>query len=89
LTGASIGDQELFHLTRERYENSQISNDNFYVLTETESGEDQIAMVNKDSGTVVKSIALSDESPSYLVDEVNQFVIVNEKNRNLICYKMD
>ena len=87
IASAQAGDTG-YSLAQERYQNSQQSRDAYYVLMKTEDGSNQISMFGKDTGKIEKHIEIKDKSPSYIVDEVNQLVILNENTRNLTCYKM-
>lgn len=88
--GVSAGGQytELMSITSTRFSNSQQTMDYKFLTAQDEVGGKFIYMVDKLSGKIVKQIALTDKDPGYEIDEVDNMIFVNEKNRTITAYKM-
>ncbi len=87
VSGAYAGNSPLFEVTKTRFSNSQQTKKYFYVLTKDKEGQ-AIYMVNKNSGNTEKRIGLLDKTPQYVVDNIDNRVFINEKNKTVTCYKM-
>jgi len=78
----------LFEVTKTRFSNSRKAKDHNYILTNLNESSN-IVMVNKETGAIDKKIKLTDKTPNYVTDEIDQRVFLNEKNRIVRCYKMN
>jgi len=85
--GLYTGGSPILEVTKTRFFNSKKVKDHNYILT-NQNGKNQIVMVNKDSGKIDKTIALDDKTPSYITDDVDQRVFLNENNQMVRCYDM-
>jgi len=90
MAGLYVGDESgnmtpVFEVTQTRYFNSKSTKDHKFILAKKELGENEgrnfIYMLNKASGEIVKRIELFDKTPNYIVDEIDNRVFLNEKNR--------
>ncbi len=87
-TAYFYGDQ-LFEVTKTRYFNSRNLKDHKFIATKDAESNRSIVMVNKDTGKVDKKIMLTESTPQYVVDGVENRVYVCEKNTMITCYDMD
>ena len=75
----------IFEVTRTRYFNSKKSRDHQFILVHQKQadtdGRNFIYMVNKATGEIDKRIELFDKTPNYVIDEIDNRVFLNEKNR--------
>jgi len=75
----------VFEVTKTRYFNSKNTKNHKFILAEREMNETEgrnfIYMLNKASGEIDKQIELFDKTPNYVVDEIDNRVFLNEKNR--------
>ncbi|MBL3656937.1 outer membrane protein assembly factor BamB family protein [Fulvivirga sediminis] len=81
----------VFEITKTRYYNSRNSKDHKFILTKQkneDSGRNFIFAINKSTGNIDYKIELIDKTPSYIVDEVDKRVFVNENNQEITCYKL-
>ncbi|UII28745.1 PQQ-binding-like beta-propeller repeat protein [Fulvivirga maritima] len=81
----------VFEITKTRYFNSKNSKDHKFILTKQkneDSGRNFIFAINKSTGEIDYKIELIDKTPSYIVDEVDKRVFVNENNQELTCYEL-
>ena len=88
VASASIGNTQLFEVTKTRYTNSRNARDHQFITTREEDGKRAIVMVNKDTGKVDKKINLIDTTPQYVVDEIDNRVFICERNTMITCYDM-
>lgn len=94
LTGIYVGVSggpmnPLLGLTKTRYYNSKNTKDRKFmtVKEKSETANNFIFILNKRTGEVEKKIELKDKTPNYVVDEIDNRVFVNEKNRLVSCYQ--
>jgi len=90
MAGLYVGDGSgnmatVFEVTKTRYFNSKNTKNHKFILAEREMNETEgrnfIYMLNKASGEIDKQIELFDKTPNYVVDEIDNRVFLNEKNR--------
>jgi len=89
MAGLYVGNEgnmaPVFEVTKTRYFNSKNTRDHKFILAKREINETEgrnfIYMLNKASGEIVKRIELFDKTPNYIVDEIDNRVFLNEKNR--------
>jgi len=90
VTGMYMGTEgnmsTVFEVTKTRFQNSRFTKDHQYILTS--DGGNQIAKVNKATGAIDMKIALTDKTPQYVVDEVDNRIFLGEKNKTITCYQM-
>ncbi|MFA8433142.1 MAG: hypothetical protein ACEPOZ_01380 [Marinifilaceae bacterium] len=81
----------IFEITKRRYSNSKSIKDHRFVVTKiNEKGapiKHFIYKVNKKTGETDVEIELKDKTPNYLIDEVDNVVVINEKNHLISTYK--
>ena len=78
-----------YELSQQRYANSQLSHQHYYILTSAENGDPVIIALNKDTGKTDKKIELSSNSPGYIVDEPNQNIILSDDRETVKCFNME
>ncbi|NJO00942.1 MAG: PQQ-binding-like beta-propeller repeat protein [Bacteroidia bacterium] len=88
IAGLYANNVPVFEVSKKRYFNSREAKDHFYVLSKSETEGNQILRIQKEPGKADKKISLTDKTPSYVVDEVDDVVFVSEKNHLLTAYKM-
>lgn len=80
----------VFEITKKRYSNSKSIKSHKFVVTkvknETDGVRHFIYKLNKTNGNPDVQIELMDKTPNYLIDEVDNVVIVNEKNHLIRAY---
>jgi hypothetical protein len=87
--GSGANYTELMNVTSTRYFNSLQTKDAKFLTAQSEDGtKKSIYMIDKATGKIVKQIALTDKDPGYEIDEVDNLIFVNEKNRTITAYKM-
>lgn len=80
---------ELMNVTSTRYYNSLQTKDHKYFTAQSEDDTKKaIYMLDKATGKVIMEIPLLDKDPGYEIDEVDNLIFVNEKNRTITAYKM-
>lgn len=81
----------IFEITKRRYSNSKSIKSHKFIVTkvknETEGNQHFIYKVNKTTGKTDVQIELMDKTPDYVIDEVEDVVIVNENNHLISAYK--
>jgi outer membrane protein assembly factor BamB len=88
-TGSGAGYTELMNVTSTRLYNSLQTKDFKFLTAQSEDGTKKaIYMIDKATGKIVKQIALTDKDPGYEIDELDNLIFVNEKNRTVTAYKM-
>jgi len=88
VAGMYFGTSPVWEVTKTRYYNSRNARDHKFIPTKDEESKRSILMVNKDTGKTDKKISLTDASPLYVVDEVDNRVFLCEKNKTISCYDM-
>ncbi|MBC6995274.1 hypothetical protein QWY85_12860 [Neolewinella lacunae] len=84
-----VGNTELMNVTSTRLYNSLQTKDFKFLTAQSEDGTKKaIYMIEKATGKILKEIPLTDKDPGYEIDEVDQLIFVNEKNRTVTAYKM-
>lgn len=86
--GLYLNDSKLFEVTQTRYSNSRNARNHKFIMTKEDESKRAILMVNKDTGKVDKNINLVDETPYYVVDEIDTRVFICERNKMITCYDM-
>lgn len=82
---------EIFRVTRERYYNSKKTKDAQFIVNEVkdDSGKKHfIYKVDKKSGNVDYKVELLDKTPSYLIDDIDNVIVINEKSHLISAYKL-
>ncbi|QCK15434.1 outer membrane protein assembly factor BamB family protein [Mangrovivirga cuniculi] len=91
-SGTSSGTWEpVFEVTKKRYMNSKLTKDHQFVVTQMQSeGADPVFIyrINKATGEIDQKIPLMDKSPNYVIDNVDDRVFVNEKNKIITGYQL-
>eukprot|EP01028_Stygiella_incarcerata_P001038 TRINITY_DN11634_c0_g1_i1.p1 TRINITY_DN11634_c0_g1~~TRINITY_DN11634_c0_g1_i1.p1 ORF type:complete len:624 (-),score=-36.00 TRINITY_DN11634_c0_g1_i1:24-1895(-) len=81
----------VIEITKTRYSNSKSIKSHKFIVTkvkdETEGIKHFIDKVNKVTGEVDVQIELMDKTPDYVIDEVENVVLVNENNHLISAYK--
>lgn len=81
----------IFEITKRRYSNSKSIKSHKFIVTKvknkTEGNQHFIYKVNKTTGKTDVQIELMDKTPDYVIDEVEDVVIVNENNHLISAYK--
>lgn len=78
-------------VTKKRFYNSKTTKDHKFMVTKqknNENGRNFIFMLNKSTGEIDKKIELLDKTPSYTIDEVDNRIILNEKNLIITAYQL-
>jgi outer membrane protein assembly factor BamB len=88
IAGAYLNNSPLFEVTKTRYTNSRNARNHKFIMTKEDETKRAIVMVNKDTGKVDKTIAITDITPVYVVDEIDSRVFIAEKNKTVTCYEM-
>ncbi|WP_298323376.1 PQQ-binding-like beta-propeller repeat protein [uncultured Dokdonia sp.] len=81
---------KVFEITKTRYFNSKSIDSHKFIVAKIkkETGSQHyIYMINKATGKRDKQIELLDKTPNYFIDEVDNVVFVNEKNRVISAYQ--
>ncbi|WP_145957672.1 PQQ-binding-like beta-propeller repeat protein [Labilibaculum antarcticum] len=81
----------VIEITKTRYSNSKSIKTHKFIVTkvknETEGNQHFIYKVNKLTGEADIQIELMDKTPDYVIDEVDNVVLVNESNHLISAYK--
>jgi hypothetical protein len=88
VAGMYFNESPVWEVTKTRYFNSRESHDHLFIPTKDEESKRSILMINKDTGKTDKKISLTDTTPQYVVDEVDNRVFLCEKNKTISCYNM-
>lgn len=96
VAGLSTGNDEvgrvtIFEITKERFSNSKSFKNHKFIVTKVKNqgapNQHFIYKVNKITGEIDIQIELLDKTPDYVIDEVENVVIVNENNHLISAYK--
>lgn len=77
----------IFEVTKNRYFNSLNARDHQFVVTKTPNGA-FIYQLNKSTGKIDNKIKLIDKTPDYILDEIDNRVFLNEKNKIISCHQL-
>ena len=88
VAGAYLNSYPLFDVTKTRYSNSRDTRDHKFILTKDGESKRAIMMVNKDTGNVDKKVDVVDNTPQYVVDEIDTRIFICEKNMTITCYSL-
>ncbi|PXY00819.1 hypothetical protein DF185_13030 [Marinifilum breve] len=81
---------DVFRVTRERYYNSKKTKNAQFIVSavKEETGKKHfIYKVDKKSGNVDYKIELTDKTPSYLIDDIDNVIVINEKSHLITAYQ--
>lgn len=97
IAGMSVGNsatgemREVFKVTRERYYNSKKTKEAQFIVNavKEETGKKHyIYKVDKKSGHVDYKIELLDKTPSYLIDDIDNVIVINENKHLVSAYQL-
>lgn len=82
----------VIEITKTRYSNSKSIKSHKFIVTKVKNqnapNQHFIYKVNKKTGAADLQIELMDKTPNYLIDEVDNVVVINEKNHLITSYQL-
>lgn len=97
VAGVSTGSKEtgtttIFEITKERFSNTKSIKSHKFIVTKVKNqgapNQHFIFKVNKKTGETDLQIELMDKTPNYLIDEVDNVIVVNEENHLIRSYQL-
>ena len=76
----------LFDVANQRHNASKATKDFVYILTKFDDGTKGLVKVGKDDGKEVKRFLFRDNSPEYVVDEVEGKLYLIESDKEVLCF---
>ena len=82
----------VFEITKKRYSNSKSIKTHKFIVSKEKikdaPNKHFINKVNKKTGETDLQIELMDKTPNYLIDEVDNVIVINEKNHLITSYQL-
>ncbi len=84
---ANIGNNTLYAFTKKRFYNATLTQDSQLIVCNMKEEGNQIRCLDKESGKLLFKIPLEDKTPSYVTDQIDNRVFLNQKNRLVSAYQ--